>query len=77
MQVKEYKANLEKVTEELNQLKKQKLAEKRARNKRLEAFSEKPISDSNQKRNDAPAQIKFAGGGFRMSVDSSVQIPNT
>lgn len=73
MQAKEYKANLDKVTEELNQLKKKNLAEQRARMKRLEALDQKPSKDLNQKDSRTSSQIKFAGGGFRMSVETVVQ----
>lgn len=72
IQAKEYKANLDKVTEELNQLKKKNLAEQRAKIKRLEALDQKASQDTNQKDSRTSSQIKFAGGGFRMSVENVV-----
>lgn len=76
MQAKEYKANLEKVTEELNQLKKKILAEQRVKNKRLEGLEQKVSQDLNQKdsRTSSSSQIKYTGGGFRMSVENVVPL---
>lgn len=72
-QMAEYKANLEKVTEELGQLKRKQLDEQKAKTKRQE-IEQRPSLVPNQK-SSSSTQLKFAGGGFRMStsVENTVQ----
>lgn len=61
----EYKSDLQKVTEELAELKKKYLAEKKAnRTKRMAYETSRELNHS---RGDA-GEVKFTGGGFRMSV---------
>lgn len=65
----EYKSDLQKVTEELAELKRKYLEEKKANRSRHTAL------DLNDKERPAPArgngaggEVRFTGGGFRMSV---------
>lgn len=67
-QMAEYKVSLEKVTEELGQLKRKQLDEQRTKMKRQE-IEQRPSLVANQK-NSSSTQMKFAGGGFRMSTTS-------
>lgn len=74
-QMAEYKVNLEKVTEELGQLKRKQLDEQKAKIKRQE-IEQRPSLVANQK-SASSSQIKFAGGGFRMSTTSIENIVQT
>ncbi|XP_044264662.1 cilia- and flagella-associated protein 58-like [Tribolium madens] len=64
LQAKEYKSDLQRVTEELNELKKKYIAEKKSQ--RLQKLAHESSREVNQN----GAQVKYTGGGFRMSVQS-------
>lgn len=68
LQVKEHKAELEKVTNELKTVKQKYAEERRAQSKRLAVLQESSSKSSNQSKQSS--EIKFTGGGFRMSVAS-------
>lgn len=61
---------LEKVSSELKELKKKYGEEKKAQAKRLAVLRETSSKTSNQSKTSS--EIKFTGGGFRMSVPPSV-----
>lgn len=68
LQAKEYKSDLQRVTDELNELKKKYIAEKKFRLQKMAAESSR---DSNQYQpKQTGPQVKYTGGGFRMSVQS-------
>lgn len=67
LQTRELKLELEKTTEELNKFKKRYATEHRDQKK-----AELPTTVKTET-SSAPAPVKFTGGGFRMSVDSSQQ----
>ncbi|KAF2901963.1 hypothetical protein ILUMI_04223 [Ignelater luminosus] len=71
----EYKEDLDKVREELKQLKKKYLNEKKTQQKRLEALKAAESRETNQSLAQNSSQIKFTGGGFKMSITSSVRMP--
>jgi archaellum component FlaC len=69
LQAKEYKSDLQRVTDELNELKKKYIAEKRAQ--KIQKLAYESSRDANQYHNKQNgAQVKYTGGGFRMSVQS-------
>ena len=69
LQAKEYKSDLQRVTDELNDLKKKYIAEKKAQKfQKLAYESSREVNQYNNKQNGA--QVKYTGGGFRMSVQS-------
>lgn len=74
-QVIEYKASFEKVTEELNNFKKKYYEEQKARRSRMELLEAdrraSQVSNRQRSQSQLSAQLRFAGGGFRMSVDRS------
>lgn len=63
LQAKEYKLDLEKTTEELNKFKKRYAADQKK--------SEIPAADDKEGNKPDIVPVKFTGGGFRMSVDST------
>lgn len=63
----EYKSDLQRVTEELAELKKRYLAEKKAHRTLRMAY--KSSRELNQAHGGTPGgEIRYTGGGFRMSV---------
>lgn len=66
----EYKEDLVKVKEELKQLKKKYFTEKKSFQKRLEAL--KTDSKDPNQAGEVVNQIKFTGGGFKMSIPGGV-----
>lgn len=66
LQVKEYKMELEKTTEELNKFKKRYAADQRSDKKKPDL-----PTTVNKEAGAAPPPVKITGGGFRMSVDSA------
>lgn len=69
LQAKEYKAELAKVTNEMKELKRKFCDEKKSHAKRLAVLQESVSRLSIQYK---PSDVKFAGGGYKMSV-SNVQ----
>ncbi|KAF5307653.1 hypothetical protein FQR65_LT06708 [Abscondita terminalis] len=65
LQVIEYKEDLDKVREELKDVKKKYLIEKKAHRKDLELLR---MFEGKEPRRSSSSQIKFAGGGFKMSI---------
>ncbi|XP_018319123.1 cilia- and flagella-associated protein 58-like [Agrilus planipennis] len=69
----QYKQEMEKLKDEIKELRKKYLWEKKSRRKLCEflATIDKPSQDTNHKQGgrNQTNQTKFAGGGFRMSID--------
>ncbi|KAJ8978920.1 hypothetical protein NQ317_013358 [Molorchus minor] len=71
----EYKSDLQRVTDELAELKRKYLSEKKAnRNMRMAAESSRELNLSRGGRGDA-SEVKFTGGGFRIPVAKAHQVP--
>ncbi|CAH1154041.1 unnamed protein product [Phaedon cochleariae] len=62
----EYKSDLQRVTEELADLKKKYLAEKKAN--RTKRIAHESSREANHSRAGEAGEVRFTGGGFRMSV---------
>lgn len=63
----EYKSDFQRVTEELGELKKKYLAEKKA-NRTLRMAYESSRELNQSRGGTAGGEIRYTGGGFRMSV---------
>lgn len=71
LQAKEYQSDLQRVTEELNDLKKKYIADKKAqRFQKISYNSSRELNHFSSKETGSGAQVKYTGGGFRMSVQS-------
>lgn len=75
VQAGEYKSDLQRVTDELNDLKRKYLAEKKAQRNQKQFDSSRDANQiaNQQTINNSGGQaqiVKYTGGGFRMSVQS-------
>lgn len=75
LQAKEYKSDLQRITEELNDLKRKYIADKKAQRFQKVAFnSSRELNQFSKHQSGSTstsgAHVKYTGGGFRMSVQS-------
>lgn len=73
LQAKEYKSDLQRITEELNDLKRKYIADKKAQRFQKVAYdSSRELNQFGKQQSGSTggAHVKYTGGGFRMSVQS-------